>query len=132
MGAQLLLKAAMPLAGILMTASDRCNKTGPCAIIQIKYVLPKLCHPPQYSYGSRDPTTRVLGLRLVPGWWDPGSVLILGQVTQYGNPYLICIISTYNTQGQVFASYMGLHKGIGRCAIVSVLFTDLTLVAIPN
>ena len=32
-----------------------------CAIIQIKYVLPKLCHLPQYSYGSRDPTTRVLG-----------------------------------------------------------------------
>ena len=27
------------------------------AIIQIKYVLPKLCHLPQYSYGSRDPTT---------------------------------------------------------------------------
>ena len=30
-----------------------------CAIIQIKYVLPKLYHLPQYSYGSRDPTTRV-------------------------------------------------------------------------
>ena len=57
MGAQLSLKAALPLAGILLTASDRCNKTGPCAIIQIKYVLPKLCYLPQYSYGSRDPTT---------------------------------------------------------------------------
>ena len=55
-----------------------------CAIIQIKYVMPILCHLPQYSYGSRDPTTRV-------GFRDPGSVLILGQVTQYGNPYLICI-----------------------------------------
>ena len=63
-----------------------------CAIIQIKYVLPKLCHLPQYSYGSRDPTTRGTRLRLVPGFRDPGSVLILGQVTQYGNPYLICII----------------------------------------
>ena len=30
-------------------------------------------------------------LRLVPGFRDPGSVLILGQVTQYGNLYLICI-----------------------------------------
>ena len=30
-------------------------------------------------------------LRLIPGFRDPGSVLILGQVTQYGNPYLICI-----------------------------------------
>ena len=38
--------------------------------------------------GSHHPGTR---LRLVPGFRDPGSVLILGQVTQYGNPYLICI-----------------------------------------
>ena len=38
-----------------------------CAIIQIKYVLPKLCHLPQYSYGSRDPTTRVLGYASYPG-----------------------------------------------------------------
>ena len=29
MGAQLLLKAALPLTGILATASDRCRKTGP-------------------------------------------------------------------------------------------------------
>ena len=29
MGAQLSLKAALPLAGILATASDRCRKTGP-------------------------------------------------------------------------------------------------------
>ena len=38
-----------------------------CAIIQIKYVLPKLCHLPQYSYGSRDPTTRLLGYASYPG-----------------------------------------------------------------
>ena len=38
-----------------------------CAIIQIKYVLPKLCHLPQYSYGSRDPTTRLLGFASYPG-----------------------------------------------------------------
>ena len=38
-----------------------------CAIIQIKYILPKLCHLPQYSYGSRDPTTRVLGYASYPG-----------------------------------------------------------------
>ena len=38
--------------------------------------------------GSHHPGTR---LHLVPGFRDPGSVLILGQVTQYGNPYLICI-----------------------------------------
>ena len=38
--------------------------------------------------GSHHPCTR---LRLLPGFRDPGSVLILGQVTQYGNPYLICI-----------------------------------------
>ena len=38
--------------------------------------------------GSHHPGSR---LRLVPGFRDPGSVLILGQVTQYGDPYLICI-----------------------------------------
>ena len=38
-----------------------------CAMIQIKYVLPKLCHLPQYPYGSRDPTTRVLGYASYPG-----------------------------------------------------------------
>ena len=43
--------------------------------------------------GSHHPATR---LRLVPGFRDPGSVLILGQVTQYGNPYLICIPHSRN------------------------------------
>ena len=36
---------------------------------------------------SHHPDTR---LHLEPGFRDPGSVLIVGQVTQYGNPYLIC------------------------------------------
>ena len=53
------------------------------AIIQIKYVLPKLHHLPEYSYGSRDPTTQLLGFA--------SSVLILWQVTPYDNPYLNCI-----------------------------------------
>ena len=46
-----------------------------CAIIQIKYVLPKLCYLPQYSYRSPDPTTRILGyaLYLVLGTQDPYS-----------------------------------------------------------
>ena len=45
------------------------------SIIQINYVLPKLCHLPQYSYGSRDPATRVLGFPSYPAlWtWDPYS-----------------------------------------------------------
>ena len=34
-------------------------------------------------------------LRRVPGFRDPGSILTLGQVTQYGNPYLICIIAQF-------------------------------------
>ena len=38
-----------------------------CAIIQIKYVLQKPCHLPQYLYGSRDPTTRVLVFASYPG-----------------------------------------------------------------
>ena len=33
-----------------------------------------------------------------PGFRDPGSVLILGQVTQYGNPYLTCITTSRNTR----------------------------------
>ena len=46
-----------------------------CAIIQIKYVLPKPCHLPQYSSGSRDPTTRILGYASYPalGTQDPNS-----------------------------------------------------------
>ena len=51
--------------------------------------------------GSHHPGTR---LRLVPGFRDPGSVLILGQVSQYGNPYLICITahgSVSNEPGSV-------------------------------
>ena len=38
-----------------------------CAIIQIKYVLSKLCRLTQYSYGSLVPTTRVLGYASYPG-----------------------------------------------------------------
>ena len=38
-----------------------------CAIIQIRYVLPKLCHVPQYSYEFQDPTTRVHGYASCPG-----------------------------------------------------------------
>ena len=38
-----------------------------CVIIQIKIVLPKLCDLPQYSYRSRNPTTRVLGYASYPG-----------------------------------------------------------------
>ena len=33
MGVQLSLKAVLPLAGILATASDRCSKTGPRASV---------------------------------------------------------------------------------------------------
>ena len=45
--------------------------------------------------GSRHPGTR---LRLVPGFRDPGSVLILGQVTEYGNPYFVCIAQSIEFQ----------------------------------
>ena len=72
--------------------------------------------------GSHHPDTR---LRLVPGFRDPGSVLILGQVTQYGNPYLICITMSYrnmpiNKQSrgccQVVATCDHQHSfGVGRC-----------------
>ena len=42
----------------------------------------------RYIHG---PNTR---LHLVPGFMDSGSVLILEQVTQCGNPYLICVVIT--------------------------------------
>ena len=42
-------------------------KTRTCTIIQIIYLLPKLCHLPQYWYGLRDPTIRVLGFASYPG-----------------------------------------------------------------
>ena len=94
------------------------------AIIQIKYVLPKLCHLPQYPYGSRDPTTR---LRLVPGFGDPGSVLILGQVTQYGNPYLICILMSSHFI-MLSALYNGpaLFRGLTSEIIRTTLFWRMT------
>ena len=56
-----------------------------CIIIQIKYVLPKLGHLPQYSYGSRDAvTTRVLGFAsyLGLGTRDPYSYWGRGTVWQ--------------------------------------------------
>ena len=45
--------------------------------------------------GSHHPGTR---LRLASGFRDPGSILRLGQVTQYGNPYLICILRASNNE----------------------------------
>ena len=55
--------------------------------------------------GSHHPGTR---LRLVPGFRDPGSVLILGHVTQYDNPYLICIameMPEYCTKRSICSHY---------------------------
>ena len=45
------------------------------AIIHIKYVLPRLCHLSQYSHGSQDPTTRIIGFASYQGLWimDPFS-----------------------------------------------------------
>ena len=68
-----------------------------CALIQIKYVLPNCvtCPSIRTDPGVPPQDTR---LRLVPGFRDPGYVLIQGQVAQYGNPYLICIIKLLITQ----------------------------------
>ena len=44
-------------------------------------------------------TIRDTRVRLVPGFRDPGSVLILGQETQYGNPCLICITTEHVMAG---------------------------------
>ena len=71
----------MPVRGMKTIFKNLCyNKYGlpycvACPSIRTDPGIP----PPGYS---ATPRTRVR---------DPGSVLILGQVTQYGNPYLICI-----------------------------------------
>ena len=68
--------------------------------------------------GSHHPGIR---LRLIPGFRDPGSVLILGQVTQYGNPYLICITETcdFDRRGSMLLllhhSYCPQGKRRGHC-----------------
>ena len=55
---------------------------GTCAIIQIKYVLPKLCHLPQYLHGSRDPTTQVLDYTSYPVFKNQNVCRGLGGVSQ--------------------------------------------------
>ena len=60
---------------------------------------------PSMIPGSHHPGTR---LRLVPGFRDPGSVLILGHVTQYDNLYLICIameMPEYCTKRSICSHY---------------------------
>ena len=67
-----------------------------CAIMQIKYELSKLCHLPQYSYGSQDPTTRVLGYASYPGlgtrdpysYWGRWHSMATHTLSVY--PYTIC------------------------------------------
>ena len=59
-GLHLQLLLTLPTSGV----SKWFSRT--CAMIQIKYSLPKLCHLPRYWYGSLDPTTRVLGFASHP------------------------------------------------------------------
>ena len=61
-----------------------------CAVIQISMFCKTVSPAPVFVRipGSHYPGTRI---RLVPRFRDPGSVPKLGQVTPYGNPYLICI-----------------------------------------
>ena len=62
-------------------------------VIQIKYGLPYCATCPSMS---TDPGTLNLGTRRsrVPGWWDPGSVWILEQVTQFWQNILNLSYST--------------------------------------
>ena len=87
------LSPVCPLA-IECRSIGSCSSNGLCERL---YVLPKLCHLPQYEYGSRDPPPGYSGsviIRRIPGFRESGSVLILGQVTQYGDQYFICITIT--------------------------------------
>ena len=69
-----------------LCVSDFMRNVRTCAIVDIKYVSPKLCH---LITGSQLQGTR---FRFAHGFKDPGSKIVLGHVTQYGNPYLIFII----------------------------------------
>ena len=91
--------------------------------------------------GSHHPGTR---LRLVSGFRDPGSVLILGQVTQYGNPYLICtqhyamtdidtdkVYQCYLRKGKVYRSCY-CHQALNiRLVILVLLIHGLSKVSLP-
>ena len=81
--------------------------------VQIKYVLPKLPPAPAFARipGSHHPGTR---LCLVPEFKGSGSLLKLGQVTQYGNPYLICITHINETWG--FHTFL-YFRSSGHCII---------------
>ena len=74
----------MPVRGMKTIFKNLCYNTDQVCFAKTMSPAPVFVRIP----GSHHPGTR---LRLVPGFRDPGSVLILGQVTQYGNPYLICI-----------------------------------------
>ena len=100
-----------------------------CAIIQIKYVLAKTVSPAPVFVripGSHHPGTR---LRLVPGFRDPGSILILGQVTQYGNPYLICI--THNLADEDLSDHYSYVKWAPRHKIVWISI-PISLKSVPE
>ena len=68
---QLLLMASlwlrMPDPEYLHNGGVKAFEKKKLAKIQIKCILPKLCHLPQYSHESGDPTTRVLGFPSYPG-----------------------------------------------------------------
>ena len=72
----------------------------------IKYILPKPCHLPGIRTAPGIPPTGCEA-NLVPGFMDPGSVLILGQVTEYGESYLICITQNSKT---TFAFKVPVHN----------------------
>ena len=75
-----------------------CSCSGLCAGASLRHRMPVWGMKTVFNIpGSHHPGTR---LRLVPWFRDPGSVLILGQVTQYGNPYIIRITTGLSVPGR--------------------------------
>ena len=86
------------------TGSSCCSSNGLCAVFMgcqnnfknLRYDINLVCFAKTVSPApvfTRIPASHhsVTRLHLIPGFREPGSVLVLGQVTQYGHPYLICI-----------------------------------------
>ena len=74
----------MPVRGMRTIFKNRCYNRDEVCFAKTVSPAPIFVRIP----GCHHPGTP---LCLVPRFREPGSVLILGQVTQYSNPYLICI-----------------------------------------
>ena len=79
-----LTQHASSYTGYENIVKNRCNNTDQVCFVKTVSPAPVFIGIPGFHH---------LGIQLclVPGFRDPVSILILGQVTGYGNPYFICL-----------------------------------------